>query len=119
MHKARLLITLTGILTFEVGVNALLLSDSPAAAIVVKKDGQVVISTPDLVRTLQVSKQGVQSTSLKVGASELLSGPSHEFRLQIEFASPNRRPKGLKPGEGGVIKQSAAHFPLLSKTAIQ
>src|SRR5208282_4652733 len=64
---------------------------------------------PGLVRVLRVSKRGVASSSFKVRGTELLAGPSHEFHMRFQFASPNRKPQGLKPGEGGVIN-SQAHF---------
>jgi len=80
------------------------------SSIVVSKRGdQVRLEAPGLARTLRITKSGVASTSLKVHGTELLAGPSHEFRLQFQFASPNRKPQGLKPGEGGVTN-STAHF---------
>lgn len=78
------------------------------ASIVISKGGEEVrLEAPGLARTLRISKSGVASTSLKVGGTELLAGPSHEFHLQFQFASPNRKPQGLKPGEGGVINSTA------------
>jgi hypothetical protein len=80
------------------------------SSIIVGKGGdEIRLVTPGLVRTLRISKRGVASTSLKVRGTELLRTPSHEFALQFQFASPNRKPQGLKPGEGGVIN-STAHF---------
>jgi hypothetical protein len=78
------------------------------SSIVVSKRGdEVRLQTPGLARTLRITKSGVASTSLKAGGTELLAGPSHEFRLQFQFASPIRKPQGLKPGEGGVINSTA------------
>jgi hypothetical protein len=80
-----------------------------ASSVVSKSGGEVRLESPGLIRTLRISKRGVASTSLKVRGTELLGKPSHEFGVQFQFASPNRKPQGLKPGEGVAII-STAHF---------
>ena len=82
---------------------------SGSSIVVSKRGAEVRLQTPGLVRTLRIGNRGVMSTSLKVRGTELLGQPSHEFDLQFQFASPNRKPQGLKPGEGGEIN-STAHF---------
>ena len=95
---------------FALAARALPADRPENASIAVSKGGsEVRLAAPGLNRALRVSPTGVRTVSLKSGKTELLAGPAHEFRLQIEFASPNRKPQGLKPGEGGVIS-STAHF---------
>ncbi|MGA3323206.1 MAG: hypothetical protein ABSF45_01935 [Terriglobia bacterium] len=80
------------------------------SSIVINKGGdQARLQAPGLQRVLRISKIGVASSSFRIRGTELLAGPSHEFHVRFQFASPNRKPQGLKPGEGGVIN-SQAHF---------
>ncbi|MGD1104793.1 MAG: hypothetical protein ABSA59_22335 [Terriglobia bacterium] len=110
MHRPHLLIASITYFALALAAYGLPPEQPRGSYIVVSKGGDVVrLEAPGLVRTLRISKRGVASTSLKVRGTELLAGPSHEFRLQFQFASPNRKPQGLKPGEGGVIN-STAHF---------
>ncbi|MDR3673856.1 MAG: alpha-galactosidase [Acidobacteriota bacterium] len=68
---------------------------------------EIRLVTPGLTRTIRIDGRGVATTSLKVPGGELLRQPGHEFGLQFQFASPNRKPQGLKPGEGGSINSTA------------
>ena len=110
MQRFNLYITLIISLVLALAAYSLPPEQPRGSSIVASKRGDLVrLESPGLVRTLRISKSGVASTSLKVRGTELLAGPSHEFRLQFQFASPNRKPQGLKPGEGGEIN-SSAHF---------
>lgn len=110
MLRRTVLFALIASFILALSARALPTDQSGNASIVVSKGGgEVRVAAPGLNRALRVSPTGVTTTSLKSGKTELLARPAHEFRLQIEFASPNRKPQGLKPSEGGAIS-STAHF---------
>src|SRR5579872_964586 len=108
MQRLGLIFTFIALSLFPLNAAHSLAAGLPGrTSILIGKGGEEVrLETPGLARTLHISKTGVASTSLRSGATELLAGPSHEFRLEFQFASPNRKPQGLKPGEGAVIDSS-------------
>ena len=58
-----------------------------------------------LSRTIHISASGrLETTSLRVEGRELLAGAIPEIRFTVRCAEPNRRPPGLKPGEGTVLQ---------------
>ncbi|MBN1489996.1 MAG: hypothetical protein JXA69_08770 [Phycisphaerae bacterium] len=59
----------------------------------------VTITAGPLVRTLDLSGNRILLTDLRVGETQIASGPGAEFRLTFHQAEPNRRPVGLAPGD--------------------
>lgn len=74
------------------------------ATVLVSADGQKAslhVGMLDRDITLQ---DGVPYTaSLRVDKKDFLDTPGEELRFSVRVASPNRRPTGLRPGEGGTI----------------
>ena len=53
-----------------------------------------------LSRVIRTGGRRLETTSIQVDGHELLVGPMPEVVFRVRQAEPNRRPAGLRPGEG-------------------
>ena len=64
-----------------------------------------------LARTISLASGSAETTSLIVAGKTALEGPVQELSVAFSRAEPNRRPAGLKAGQGGEINSAATFVP--------
>ncbi len=69
------------------------------------RGSSIHINAGILARTISRDGACLSTRSIRVGGEEMLSGPAREFSATFTHANPNRRPVGLRPGEGASVEQ--------------
>lgn len=77
-------------------------SQGPSLTIGVK--GNAEIDAGLLSRTIDLRSGVPWTEGIKIASTQLLAAPTAEVSFNVSMASPNRKPDGLKPGEGGAIE---------------
>ena len=85
-------------------VTIALLINSCVSSKRVADDETVTLRAGLLTRTIHIGNQRLETTSLRVADHELLNGTVPEILFRVCCADPNRRPPGLKPGEGTPVQ---------------
>lgn len=59
------------------------------------------LQSQGLTRELDATGGRLRTTSFQIDGHELLEAPATELAFQVQFATPNQMPIGIKPGESG------------------
>lgn len=81
-----------------------LLPGGRAAAECVVDGNSATLRAGQLSRRIDIGGQRLQTTSLRVDGQELLAGAVPEVLFTVHRAEPNRRPLGLKAGQGTPVQ---------------
>jgi hypothetical protein len=98
-----------GFVALAATLGPLTAAETSARWQIVSRDDRAEISAGILTRQLRFAQGNVATTHLKVGEHDCVAGPAREFSLTVSLAEPNRKPKGLLPGQSKII-DTAAHF---------
>jgi hypothetical protein len=94
--------TLLGLVVGSTSVMLLLGSCVFAAGIV--DGGTVTLPAGLMSREIHTGGHRLATTSIRVDGQEVLAGPIPEVLFTVHRANPNRRPIGLKAGEGALVQ---------------
>jgi len=65
------------------------------------------IKAGQLERTLELGGRNVATSAIAVDGVGILAGPAKELSVRFHRADPDRKPEGLKAGQGGEINSAA------------
>ena len=96
---------------FIVGLGVALSSRSCFSAEIVVVDNIIRLRAGVLTREIHLDGVSIRTKTLDVDSDNLLACPSRELAMRVRKAQPNRRPVGLRPGEGETIDSIVTFQP--------